>query len=217
MPQKCPLSQQVATMTKLKILQEDQSYTFRSYFEMNAEPDEILADLGYTLKINRLLLPQSDRALPQSQTLLQQIQDTLPLVSLSSETARREVLVAPIVLAVAVHCQAQLRIEYALTVNDWLKGTLDYLLHAPKSLVIIEAKRDDLSRGFTQLAAEMIALAQAEDLGTLYGAVTIGEAWRFGKLEQTSKTITQDILLYSVPGQLEQLLQILVGILQRDS
>jgi hypothetical protein len=204
-------------MPKLKILQEDQSYTFRSYFEMNAEADEIIANLGYSLKIDQLSLPHSDHCPVQSQTLLQQIQDTLPLVILSSETARREVLVAPIVLAVSVHCQAQLRIEYPLTVNNWLKGTLDYLLKSSQHLLVIEAKRYDLSRGFTQLAAEMIALTQAEDLDTLYGAVTIGDAWRFGKLDQESKTITQDIALYTVPGQLEQLLQILVGILQGES
>lgn len=201
-------------MSKPKILQENQSYTFRSYFELLAEPDEILAELGYTLKVEMLPLPRSDRPLPQQVTLAQQIHDTLPLVSLSSETARREVLIAPIVLAIAVHCQSQLRIEYALAVNDWLKGTLDYLLRSTHSLIVIEAKRDDLSRGFTQLAAEMIALAQAEDLELLYGAVTIGEVWRFGKLDQARKTITQDIALYSVPGQLEQLLQILVGILE---
>lgn len=201
-------------MSKPKILQENQSYTFRSYFELLAEPDEILAELGYTLKVEMLPLPRSDRPLPQQVTLAQQIHDTLPLVSLSSETARREVLIAPIVLAIAVHCQSQLRIEYALAVNDWLKGTLDYLLRSTHSLIVIEAKRDDLSRGFTQLAAEMIALAQAEDLEMLYGAVTIGEVWRFGKLDQARKTITQDIALYSVPGQLEQLLQILVGILE---
>lgn len=201
-------------MSKPKILQENQSYTFRSYFELLAEPDEILAELGYTLKVEMLPLPRSDRPLPQQVTLAQQIHNTLPLVSLSSETARREVLIAPIVLAIAVHCQSQLRIEYALAVNDWLKGTLDYLLRSTHSLIVIEAKRDDLSRGFTQLAAEMIALAQAEDLEMLYGAVTIGEVWRFGKLDQARKTITQDIALYSVPGQLEQLLQILVGILE---
>jgi hypothetical protein len=204
-------------MTKLKILQEDQSYSFRSYFEMQAEADEIIANLGYSLKIDQLVLPHSDRSPPQSQMLLQQIKDTLPLVILSSETARREVLVAPIILAVSVHCQAQLRIEYPLTVNNWLKGTLDYLLKSSQHLLVIEAKRDDLSRGFTQLAAEMIALTQAEDLDTLYGAVTIGDAWRFGKLDQKTKTITQDISLYTVPGQLEQLLQILVGILQGES
>ncbi len=48
-------------------------------------------------------------------------------------------------------------------------------------LVVVEAKNDDLSRGFTQLAAELRALAQAEDQDILYGgAVTIGDAWRFG-------------------------------------
>jgi len=82
---------------------------------------------------------------------------------------------------------------------------------------VIEAKQDDLSRGFTQLAAEMIALAVAEDLDVLYGAVTIGEVWRFGKLEQASQTITQDILLYSVPSQLDQLLRILVGIIDGNA
>ena len=203
-------------MPKPKILQENESYTFRSYFEMLAEPDEILGELGYSLKIAQLSLPHSDRALPQL-PLAQQIQDILPLVSLSSETARREVLIAPIIFAVAVHCQSQLRIEYPLTVNHWLKGTLDYLLRSSQSLIVIEAKRDDLSRGFTQLAAEMIALAVAEDLDVLYGAVTIGEVWRFGKLEQASQTITQDILLYSVPSQLDQLLRILVGIIDGNA
>lgn len=38
-------------MTRLNILQEDRSYTFRSYFEMNAEPKKILFDLGYALRI----------------------------------------------------------------------------------------------------------------------------------------------------------------------
>ena len=40
-----------------KILQEGQSYTFRSYFEMPYEADEILAEFGYTLTRYRLPLP----------------------------------------------------------------------------------------------------------------------------------------------------------------
>jgi hypothetical protein len=139
------------------------------------------------------------------------------VVSLTSETARRETLVAPVLLEVATQNKAQLRIEYPLNVNHWLKGTLDYLLRSSQTLVVIEAKKDDLTRGFTQLATELIALAESQDLKVLYGAVTIGDAWRFGKLDQKTKTITQDIALYTVPGQLEQLLQILVGILQGES
>jgi len=46
-------------MPKYKILQEGASYTFRSYCEMNAEPKNILADLGYTLLTARLVLPRT--------------------------------------------------------------------------------------------------------------------------------------------------------------
>lgn len=199
-------------MPKPKLLQEDQSYTFRSYFEMNAEPEEILANLGYTLVIAELPLPLSDRLL--NSDLEQRIRTTLPLVSLTSEAARRETLVAPILLEVAIYCQAQLRIEYPLTVNNWLKGTLDYLLRSPQTLVVVEAKNDDLTRGFTQLAVELIALAQVQDASILYGAVTIGDAWRFGKLDALHQHITQDITLLTVPDNLDQILRILIGILE---
>jgi hypothetical protein len=36
-------------MTKLRILQEDEIYSFRSYFELPHDPDEILAEFGYAL------------------------------------------------------------------------------------------------------------------------------------------------------------------------
>jgi hypothetical protein len=37
-------------------------------------------------------------------------------------------------------------------VSDRLKGTLDYLLQSRHDLLVIEAKKDDLTKGFTQLA-----------------------------------------------------------------
>ena len=49
---------------------------------------------------------------------------------------------------------------------------------------------------------------------SLYGAVTIGEAWRFGKLDRCDRKISQDLNLYKVPDELEQLLSILVGIVK---
>jgi hypothetical protein len=79
---------------------------------------------------------------------------------------------------------------------------------------VIEAKQDDLTRGFTQLAVELIALSEAENQAQLYGAVTIGNAWMFGKLDTDKHLITQDITLYKVPDELEQLMAILVGIIQ---
>lgn len=48
-------------MAKPKILQEDQEYTFRSYFEMTYEPEEILAEFGYTLIWSKLALLKTQK------------------------------------------------------------------------------------------------------------------------------------------------------------
>jgi hypothetical protein len=200
-------------MPKTKILQEGQSYSFRSYFELPYEADEILAELGFTLVRSRLQLPQSENQLEHLSELRQRLEDTLFLISLSNEAARREALVFPVLLEVARFCQCQIRIEYPLNVNPWLKGNLDYLLRGENALLVVEAKNDDLSRGFTQLAVELIALAQAKDQEMLYGAVTIGDAWRFGQLDARQTLITQDIDLYRVPNDLAELTQILIGII----
>ncbi|WP_373530672.1 hypothetical protein [Nostoc sp.] len=201
-------------MSRRRILQEDQSYTFRSYFEMPYEADEILAELGYSLLRKPLDLPRSDRHLERLEELRQRIDASLLLVSLSSETARRETLVAPALLEVARYCQCQVRIEYPLLVNNWLKGNLDYFLKCNPGLLVVEAKNNDLTRGFTQLAVELIAISEVEEGDIFYGSVTMGDAWRFGRLEKSKQQIFQDISLYRIPDDLADLMKILVGILE---
>ncbi len=203
-------------MSKRPILQEGQSYTFRSYFEMPYEPDEILAELGYGLMRSQLSLPKTTEPFERLPELRQRLEKILPLVSLTSEMARREILVAPILMEVATYCNCQLRIEYPLNVNNWLKGNLDYLLRSTQNLLVVEAKNDDMTRGFTQMAVELIALSKIEEQDTFYGAVTIGNGWQFGILNVTQQTITQDIALYSIPGNLEELVNILVGITKEN-
>ncbi len=85
-------------MPKPKILQEDQSYTFRSYFEMPYEVDQVLAELGYGFVSDALELPRTDREISEIVKLRQEIETSLRLTLLSSETARREVIIAPILL-----------------------------------------------------------------------------------------------------------------------
>ncbi|MDY6781389.1 MAG: hypothetical protein SW833_02345 [Cyanobacteriota bacterium] len=201
-------------MAKINILQEGRSYTFRSYFELPYEADDILAEFDYSLTRTELSLPKTTRELEHLPELKQKIKAFLPLVSLSSETARREILVSPILLEVIIYAQCQMRIEYPLNVNDWLKGNLDYLLRSAHNLLILEAKRDDLTRGFTQLAVELIALSHIEDQNVFYGAVTIGNVWQFGKLERDRKQITQDLNLFKVPDDLDSLVRVLLGILE---
>jgi len=205
-------------MPKFKILQKDKKYTFRSYFEMTCDPDQILAEFDYKLIRSKLSLPRTQKELDHLPELRDRIERTLPRVRLTSETARRETLVAPILIEVATyHCDCQLRIEYPLTVNNWLKGNLDYLLQSTNSVLVVEAENDDITRGFTQLAVELIALSQVEAKDLFYGAVTIGDVWRFGTLNVNQQLITEDITLYSLPDDLEDLVSILVGITDREN
>lgn len=203
-------------MTRPAILQPGQSYTFRQYFEMTYEPEDILAEFGYTLQRSILTLPQSTADLDRLDDLKTRIQESLPYISLTSEAARREFLIAPVLMDVLHYTRAQLRIEYPLTVTEQLKGSLDYYLYSVGKLLVIEAKNADLARGFTQLAVELIALDQwiDSDQPTLQGAVSTGDIWQFGILHRSQKQIEQGLTLYRVPDDLESLIRILVKILE---
>mgnify|MGYP001790723579 FL=1 len=201
-------------MAKKKILEEGRDYTFRSYFELSYEPDEILAEFDYKLIIKELSLPKTNTELQGTTELQQKIRKVLPLVSLDNEIARKEILVSPILLEIVHYCECKIRFDYHLEISNILKGNLDYFLQLKNQFLVIEAKNDDLTRGFTQLAVELIALSQVEEQDIYYGAVTIGDVWRFGKLDRNQQVITQDIKLFRVPDDLDDLAKVIVGILQ---
>jgi hypothetical protein len=196
-----------------RILQPEANYTFQAIFELPNDPDEIIAEFDYKYTVERLALPKTTKSLPGLNDLKAQIEATLPYVQLTSEVAKREVLVAPVLLRVATFSHQVLRFEYPIKVNNWLQGNLDYLIRSPQQVVVVEAKRDDLTRGFTQLAVEMIALSLLEDAPNyIYGAVTIGSFWVFGRLDRQAKQVIQDIGGYQVPDDVEDLVRVLVGI-----
>ncbi|MEO1093588.1 MAG: hypothetical protein AAFX01_01645 [Cyanobacteria bacterium J06638_28] len=182
---------------------------------MACEPDDILAEFEVSLQRRALTLPQANADLKELDHLKSNLERRLPYVSLTSEAARREVLIAPVVLNLIDYTQAQLRIEYAIHVSEQLKGSLDYYLYTQQSLLVIEAKNADLARGFTQLAVELIALDRwiESDESTLYEAVSTGDVWQFGRLHRAQQRIEQDINPYRVPADLDELFRILIALL----
>jgi len=150
------------------ILQKDKSYTFTDYFELNYSTEDIVAEFGYQYALTRLALPRMSAA-ATTDRLKDVFYKKLPHVSLTSETARREMLVAPILL----------------------------------------------EKGFTQLAVELIAMDHYLETGNthLYGAVTVGDVWRFGVLMRQQKTIHKDIDSFRVPSDLDDLFKVFIGIL----
>ncbi|WP_133511831.1 hypothetical protein [Candidatus Thiosymbion oneisti] len=106
--------------------------------------------------------------------------------------------------------------EYAIEVDGRLIGSLDYLIRLKQELIVIEAKKGDLDKGFNQLSAELIALDKYEEGNEndrLYGAITVGDIWKFGVLERKRQHITKDIDSFTIPGDLERVFSILIGIL----
>jgi hypothetical protein len=201
-------------MTKFSVIEPTQSYTFSNYFELQSPPEDILAYFNYSLQKAYVQLPSSDIPTEEVNLLKEKIIKRLPKIYFSAEIARREVLISPILLSLVDWLEIQVKIEYPLKISEQLKGTLDYYINSQKNFLVVEAKREDLDRGFTQLAVELIAVAQwLETEQILYGAVTTGNIWQFAFLEPPSKQITQDLQLYRVPTDLEELFAILLGIL----
>jgi hypothetical protein len=202
-------------MTRPPILNLEESYTFSRYAELTFDPEDILAELGFGLEKAALALPEFSGNL-DCKALKERLEQDLLCVDLTSEIARREVLIAPTLLEVCRLSGSKLKIEYPVMVNNFLKGTLDYLLISRTNLLVVEAKNADMPRGMTQLAVELIAMDSWTNLEVpcLYGAVATGDIWKFAVLQREQKCIHADINLYRVPADLESLLRILLSIIQ---
>jgi hypothetical protein len=202
-------------MPKLPIIQPDRAYSFADYFKLNFAPQDILSYFNVSLDRQLLTSPSCSGKLARLADLKSRILESLPRISLNSEMARREFLIAPVLMEVLHYTEATLNVEYPIVVSPQLKGSLDYLLETQTRFLVIEAKNEDLERGFLQLAIEMIALDRwlESDSPLLYGAVSTGTIWQFGLFDRTNSQVIQDLNLYRVPADLETLLPILVGVL----
>lgn len=94
------------------------------------------------------------------------------------------------------HLQLQLWINQSITADDTLFGEPDYLISKwPEEVVdqlvnrpllaVMEAKRQDFEAGWAQCLAAMLACQKinASDSTVIYGIVTTGINWEFGKLD----------------------------------
>ncbi len=81
-----------------------------------------------------------------------------------------------------------------ISYDEVLSGTPDYLVSTKSALgktvpgipiiIVAEAKRNDFVKGWGQCLAELVAVQKIndDDKKTVYGIVTDGEFWQFGKL-----------------------------------
>lgn len=121
-------------------------------------------------------------------------------LAMGTEKAKSELIVADVLVELREHFDRRISffsgIEFNVDADNELNGVCDFVvslsprqfsLKAPV-IVLVEAKRDNLTEGLGQCSAEMVAAqrfnANAEnDIPRVYGATTSGTAWLFLKLE----------------------------------
>lgn len=90
------------------------------------------------------------------------------------------------------------------------------MIRSEGHLIVIKAKNADMEKGFTRLAVELIAMdksVQEDQESILYGAVTVGEVWRFASLNREEQLILKDLDVIAIPTDLEELFAVFLKIL----
>jgi len=183
----------------------------------------------------QLTIVEGDRFLPdippiESTPLLREIlRETIPwAIAVSSEKARSEGIINPVLLEVKRQLHGQISIfsgeEFNVQPDVELTGYVDFLIsRSPEQLfikapavILVEAKKEDLKPALGQCLAEMVAAQRfnqqkQQPIATIYGTVTSGTVWRFLKLE--GQCVSIDLTDYPLPP-VEQILGFLVWMAQ---
>lgn len=146
----------------------------------------------------------------------------------ASEGSRTELIITPILREVykKFHDKYSFWVQKYLAYNDKLNGAPDYIIATRSALgktvlesplvVVVEAKKNDFEQGWGQCLAELVAAQKINSDADMpvFGIVTDGELWKFGKLE--GDTFTSNIEGYTV-GNLPELFGALNFIFQSVS
>ncbi|MEY4769243.1 MAG: hypothetical protein RL637_1882 [Pseudomonadota bacterium] len=162
-----------------------------------------------------------ENKLKVSKPLLQFIEDNLRSKrSYVSENAICESIISPILNIVCKQNDISLwsHVRFNINEEDGLVGIPDFLI-APVSelgitfshpvICVAEAKKENFNEGWAQALAEMIAAQRFNQTPKqdIYGIVTTGLFWQFGKLNQNH--FTQEVIAYSAVENLQRLLNVL--------
>jgi hypothetical protein len=123
-------------------------------------------------------------------------------LSWTSEKARGEFIVAPILIECRNRMQRRISVFSGIAMNvdaeKGLNGTCDFVLARTSStvtlqaplMVILEAKKQDIDEGLGQCAVQMLGACRFNEregipVPFIYGCVTNGDSWQFLKLQGT--------------------------------
>ncbi|MBC8136202.1 MAG: hypothetical protein H8F28_09975 [Fibrella sp.] len=148
--------------------------------------------------------------LPPGELLQQTLQYNAPLaIAISTEKARSELLIAPVLMELRRQRGGKVNLFsgnlFSVDISVGLSGFCDFLLtHSPYQseiqapvVAIVEAKKEDVTNGYGQCVATMVAAQQFnsrehEPIEIIYGVVTTGDIWKFLSLKGTDVKVDRD-------------------------
>ena len=151
--------------------------------------------------------------------------------AINTEKAKSELIVAPVLVELREQTGRRISlfsgIDFSVDAESELTGVCDFLvslspvqhlLQAPV-LALVEAKKDDLTLGLGQCAAEMIAAQRfnaekGNDISWVYGCSTTGTDWKFLKLAE--RCLHVDMELYPI-RQCDNILGILASMVAQQA
>ena len=142
------------------------------------------------------------------------LERNVPLAfAMGTEKAKSELIVSAVLVELWEHFDRNISffsgIDFNVDAENGLTGVCDFLvslspaqfhLEAP-AIILVEAKRDNLTVGLGQCVAEMVAaqcfnVERGNDISCVYGALTSGIDWIFLKLE--GKKLQLDMAAYTI-------------------
>ena len=146
-------------------------------------------------------------AVTPDQAFLSRLQRDLEMaLKVSTERSRSEFIIAPILAEVRYMARNEIAlfsgVDFNVDAQQDLSGVCDYIVTRSRQqmfveapvLMLAEAKNEEMKRGYAQCFAEMIAAQifnarEGNEVEKIYGAVSIGNQWKFLELEGATARI----------------------------
>ena len=175
------------------------------------------------------IFSEASTVVPQDRFMAELAEKVELAISSGTEKARSELIVTDVLFQLREHFNRRISffsgIEFSVDAEQGLTGVCDFLvslspilsfLEAPV-IILVEAKRENLTTGFGQCAAEMIAAQRfnkekGNDIPHIYGVTTSGTEWRFLKLE--GERLHIDRAVYPI-AQCDKILGILASMVEQ--
>ncbi len=146
---------------------------------------------------------------------------------IDTEKARSELIIMPILLAsrelnrnrFTIYSGETFDVDHVRNLNGECDFILTYTSPLPSIqspiITLVEAKKNDIDGSLGQCTAQMVAAQlfnrnEQENIDTIFGCVTTGEAWQFLKLEQDVIYIDKNRYYINIIPQILGIIQVII-------